>query len=1199
MGLTVRGEQLLNGRYEVRTALGTDADGSELWIGVDADQVSHLIRTWTFVGDRPQAVQRALWDSAVRVMYRISSSAGARRSLVLLRDAGVDYGANAFVMVVEAAGQRPRRLSEVLADASASATLRLGGPSGRAEIWRSLARVAEGISILHGEQILHRNVGADALFIDSSEGLSSVRLGGFEWSTRIGSFSPAPDPTESWSWPPEFYGPDPRLYQLETDWFGFGVLATRLLLAVEQHAERPALDRYERLLEAVVDSAKALSARERELIQSLIAPSPNDRLDRYGDISSEIAAIATSLDLGGRRKREDQYLVLAVPPNGALADKATAVGYRPDPTDEKVVFNKNDRIHVARLLEFVRTDLDEDPTLVAIGDGRHILVGTQLSYWLNSFYDNNLDAATWEVGHCGGVAELATTAAASTTVQLNEPISVRTMREAYDPSVRRTALTWESVLPDAESSTGLRPHASQFLNVVRATNQIELLLRDAEIFPFRVVSSSREGDFDRIVIQETARSRTVPTYAAVQGGLVGFLRGEQALNRPRWSEVVLSDDDCLRIWAADGQNWQIASIADDTVALTRPAYPGALPTEGFLRTVGMLIGQAHLMKRRADALDRLPDHTYLLDALASPGQVYMDTGSASLPVSLEADKVDAAKRACISDVLRVRPLYALQGPPGTGKTTMVAWLLREIFDDDPVAQVLVTAQAHGAVDVLRSKVDTDAFAQVPLEERPISIRLASEDDEVRGGINDVASSILSSASARLQTRPELTQLEQRWLDEVESLLSAIDPEEDYEGDSSAADFREVLRRAASITYCTTSDKGLAATGQLNRSYDWSIVEEAGKAHSFDLVMPLQVGHRWLLIGDHEQLPPYRFESYRDAIADLDAAVGFLKDLPKRAGGLVDDDWIREWESYDEATKRAFISIALNWLETFRTVFEGCEIATGAGSAIITTDEARGAAAGMLTQQHRMHPTIGGLISEAYYDGKVENMTCQDGIPLDRVTHGCDRPEELGASSIVWLDTPWSMNDEEWLEDDEPRYTNRAEAIVLRDFILSLHRSEISFAEGDPAIDVALLSPYNHQVKLLRDLVRNERLPAGMAAKLHHRRKRGDTHDGVDAPGFTVASFQGAQAGIVGISLVRNNRRPAGEGLGFLRESSRMNVLLSRAERLLVLAGSWDFFTHQVSNVDPADEADPLHHWTRVIRYLDAAFATGAAKRITA
>ena len=143
-------------------------------------------------------------------------------------------------------------------------------------------------------------------------------------------------------------------------------------------------------------------------------------------------------------------------------------------------------------------------------------------------------------------------------------------------------------------------------------------------------------------------------------------------------------------------------------------------------------GQLKLIRRRKQAIDGFDGHSYLLRSLAAPGQVYIDTGAADLPVQLAPETVDEAKRRAIEDILRVRPIYALQGPPGTGKTTLVAWLLREILQDDPVAQVLVTAQAHGAVDVLRARV-TEAFEDVAPERRPLAVRLGSrrDDDDTR------------------------------------------------------------------------------------------------------------------------------------------------------------------------------------------------------------------------------------------------------------------------------------------------------------------------------------------------------------------------------------------------------------------------------------------------------------------------------------
>src|SRR5205823_5587589 len=122
------------------------------------------------------------------------------------------------------------------------------------------------------------------------------------------------------------------------------------------------------------------------------------------------------------------------------------------------------------------------------------------------------------------------------------------------------------------------------------------------------------------------------------------------------------------------------------------------PPRGFLRAADFH-GQVKLIERRQDAIDRLADHSYLLKAMASTGEVYMDLGPRDLLCDTRG-QIDESKKAVMQDILRVMPLYSLQGPPGTGKTTLVAHLLQEILREDPVAQILVTAQAHGAVDVL-------------------------------------------------------------------------------------------------------------------------------------------------------------------------------------------------------------------------------------------------------------------------------------------------------------------------------------------------------------------------------------------------------------------------------------------------------------------------------------------------------------------
>ena len=77
--------------------------------------------------------------------------------------------------------------------------------------------------------------------------------------------------------------------------------------------------------------------------------------------------------------------------------------------------------------------------------------------------------------------------------------------------------------------------------------------------------------------------------------------------------------------------------------------------------------------------------------------------------------------------------------------------------------------------------------------------------------------------------------------------------------------------------------------------------------------------------------------------------------------------------------------------------------------------------------------------------------------------------------------------------------------------------------------------------------------------------------------------------MVVVSLVRNNRNQDNPtlALGFLQEMERINVMFSRAERLLVLVGCWKFFQAIASELE---QGRSLQEWPLIIKYLKQAFA---------
>jgi serine/threonine protein kinase/DNA polymerase III delta prime subunit len=1205
------GLKVLRARYRLVSGPVVADVAGEAWIGVDDNDSRYFIKLWPFEGDRPDDLRRALWDAELRTLYRVGSSPGAEDTILVLRDAGVDRDARCFVMVLEAPGYDS--LAAALRHRAEVPWLAPREAQGRRALWAGLQRLATGIRLLHEQYILHRDVRAETVFYSPQLGAASLRLGGFEWSVRLGTpRTKAPPP--SWSSPPEFFGGATFGYRPETDWFGFGMLAVRALLNVESYATNEPVDRHRRVLTELERSGGRLSDLERAFLVRLIAADPRERITRGYEVLTAIQDVLRALEHGPEPQADSRPLVVVVNPNSnhGLLDRAHDVGFTPNPEKPQDAFNPNDVLHTANLTNFVQQDLARAQLYAISGAGSYLLVGANLILVVTPFEhtdrDTNATVRTWDLAFCTGIGELRWNEGGSACVELPPgSIVVRTRKQVQsDRAVRQNARSWERYLPNIDRAVQLRASLARFHDFIRCTNQLELLIRDSEIFRYRVQSRHSKDGVEHLTIKEVPRKRRPMSFCELEGGMAEFLLREIESGKRDCRLVVLTgpDEDALTVGTIDKADcWTVDRIDGSSIELVRVTAGRKLAApaeEGTIRTWGMF-GQVELIRRRKRAIDRIEKHSYLLRSLSAPGQVYMDTGSMPLPVALSMDLVDEAKQAAIEDILRVRPIYALQGPPGTGKTTLVAHLLRQIFDDDPVAQVLITAQAHGAVDVLRAKVRDEAFHGIPEERQPLAVRLGISSNgsgPEEGSVEEVSLRILQRARARLKECASRTALQDEWLaavTEMERSLMTWTP------DSTAPDFCEVVKRGANVTYCTTSAGDLEVLAEATQSFDWAIVEEAGKAHGFDLALPLQAGHRWLLIGDHKQLPPYRFKDYREGIDTLDDAVAALEDLPERAGGLLDIDWIRGWRDLKPEERSEFKEYARRWLNTFERIFEYCSVATG--SERLTVDKADGAAAGRLSRQHRMHPTIGDLISVAYYNGDLVNRTLDEqGAPLSRVRHPFKLPAGIEGKAIVWLDLPWAARNDECSEvgpaNGKPRYTNPKEVEALGEFVRQLRQDERG-QDQSPSLTVAVLSPYNQQVALINRTLREASASwPGLSLKQALRSRTRDSDP--EAPvrvAHTVDSFQGNQADIIAVSLVRNNSLPVGDGLGFLDEAPRINVLLSRAERLLVLVGSWEFFERQLVAVPLDDPQLPLWHWKKVLATLNEWFASGRALRI--
>ncbi|MEO6777633.1 MAG: IGHMBP2 family helicase [Kofleriaceae bacterium] len=247
------------------------------------------------------------------------------------------------------------------------------------------------------------------------------------------------------------------------------------------------------------------------------------------------------------------------------------------------------------------------------------------------------------------------------------------------------------------------------------------------------------------------------------------------------------------------------------------------------------------------------------------------------------------------------------------------------------------------------------------------------------------------------------------------------------------------------------------------------------------------------------------------------------------------------------------------------VVGGAQVESVLGSTIFERLVARADRDGdliMLEQQHRMNVEIMTFPSRAMYEGR---LVAAPGVAQRTLAELGVRPDPARPRPVWMIDTAGK----DWLEertDFEPGGSlNNLPAFHVDPSTFNTGNAERVAAEarrllsrGVAAADLAIIAAYSAQARKLRHLLRDERA-AGLEIG-------------------TVDGFQGREKEAVIVDLVRSN--DSGE-LGFLANTRRMNVALTRARRfLLVVADSATLGNHP--------------YYARFLAYLDEIDAHGSA-----
>ncbi|KAK6953355.1 hypothetical protein Daesc_005658 [Daldinia eschscholtzii] len=223
---------------------------------------------------------------------------------------------------------------------------------------------------------------------------------------------------------------------------------------------------------------------------------------------------------------------------------------------------------------------------------------------------------------------------------------------------------------------------------------------------------------------------------------------------------------------------------------------------------------------------------------------------------------------------------------------------------------------------------------------------------------------------------------------------------------------------------------------------------------------------------------------------------------------------------------------------------------------------------MLETQRRMHPSISSLIRDTIYE------TLKDAEKVNNY------PEVVGMRKrMFWFDhnKPEAQSDPGF-----PNNTSRT-----NDFEIEIVSSLVSHLVRQGTYgrdDIAILTPYLGQLHKLRKKLQNTFELVVEARDLENLQKEGlDTSLEVHKQALgkclrlaTVDNFQGEEARVVIISLVRSNLE---RQCGFLKTPNRINVLLSRAQHGMYIVGN----SNTYGNVEM---------WKRVISILNTTGCIG-------
>ncbi|OLS23458.1 MAG: ATP-dependent RecD-like DNA helicase [Candidatus Heimdallarchaeota archaeon LC_2] len=594
------------------------------------------------------------------------------------------------------------------------------------------------------------------------------------------------------------------------------------------------------------------------------------------------------------------------------------------------------------------------------------------------------------------------------------------------------------------------------------------------------------------------------------------------------------------------------------------------PEKGTL----LLEGDMASNRRKWNAIRKIKSrglqaHAKLADALMRPWGLpnVLSAPRTYFNTDISHDNVESHPQATAIDIaLSNNDVTLIHGPPGTGKTTVIVEIIRHVIANG--GRVIMCAPTHVAVDnVLERTMDIKGISAVRVG------GTAYMDDELQ------QFRLQEKIRSLDQVMPSLTLVkgDDKELKEIQqSFITEMEDKGKF--------FLEKLTIDQANLVCGTTI-GIARFEPPSDNpidFDVMIIDEASKTTVMEFLVPAVRAKKWVLVGDHRQLPPYVNEQEIRIYVQR-----FFENILKQENDNGNGD-NQEFESdpsiYDEKTNNLIASLRRYHEET-HALSEGqvehhwnriIELFEYAKKPIVSLEEMVNFALGScfhyflkqldpsrnarLIVQHRMPSLLADFIDKSIYKGYLKTSVLA-------ATHGFNLPA-IKSLRIDEINSPMAFISTERLSGNEESpgkykgYFNTAESEVIAEIIsefIKIDVKKLGYSKSNP-MTIGVITYYAGQSREINRVFRTvEEL----------EKERGWRYKAANQPikvrVSIVDRFQGQEQDIVILSLTRSNKNGI---IGFLKNMQRVNVSLSRAKQNLLIVGNARFFAKTRIKPDP-------------------------------